>query len=64
MPIATPTAVRRPVWPTVNWKTSLARGAERHAYTDLVRALRNHVRHHAVDTEHREQQRQAAENRA
>ena len=35
--------------------------AEGHAHADLVRALRDEVGHHAVDTDHRQQQRQAAE---
>ena len=38
-----------------------ARGAERHAHADLVRALRDHVRHDAIDADHRQQQREAAE---
>ena len=61
MPIPTPMAVRLLVWPHREPQDVAARGAERHADADLVRALRDHVRHHAVDTDHREQQRQPAE---
>ena len=37
------------------------RGPERQSYADLARALRHHERHHAVQADEREQQRQRAE---
>ena len=62
MPRPTPTTVRRARLADCEQEDVAARGAKRHADADLVRALRNHVRHHAVDANDREQQRQAAEN--
>ena len=59
MPAATPAAASRTPCPSTMPTHVARRRAERHADADLVRALRHEVRHHAVDADRRQQQRQS-----
>ena len=60
-PVATPTTTSRSAWPSTRRKHRRRRRAERHADADLLRPLPHRVRHHAVDADRRERERDERE---
>ena len=60
-PMPPPTSVITPTWRRIIAADPTGRGAERHAKSDLPRSLRDRVGEHTVETDGREDRRQARE---